>query len=198
MNKGVIWDLCSGLGGWTEAFVQDGWTVIRIENNPLLQHIPHTYPLDVLDWRQWIENFPTPDIIVASPPCLEFSNAYAAPKPTAHRAGKEFHPDMRVLQAVVEIIQTKDPTWWIIENVGGANHDFSKWLGQEPNQILMPFLLWGKFPAIPMPKNFQHEKQKNDKRNSKIRSNYLAMIPFELSFSLLQTWREQRTLLEWV
>ena len=22
MNKGVIWDLCSGLGGWGEAFVQ--------------------------------------------------------------------------------------------------------------------------------------------------------------------------------
>ena len=31
--KKVVWDLCSGLGGWSEAFVQDNWVVCRIENN---------------------------------------------------------------------------------------------------------------------------------------------------------------------
>ena len=31
--KNVVWDLCSGLGGWSEAFVQDDWIVIRVEIN---------------------------------------------------------------------------------------------------------------------------------------------------------------------
>ena len=71
----TILDLCSGLGGWTEAFVQGGWNVIRIENNPALQYVPFTMELDVLKWEEWIDDIPHPDVIVASPPCREFSTA---------------------------------------------------------------------------------------------------------------------------
>ena len=41
MNPWVL-DLCSGLGGASEAFVKDPyWDVVRIENNPELAHVPH-------------------------------------------------------------------------------------------------------------------------------------------------------------
>ena len=38
-----VLDLCSGLGGASEAFVNHPhWEVIRIENNELLADVPHT------------------------------------------------------------------------------------------------------------------------------------------------------------
>ena len=60
-------DLCSGLGGWTEAFVQAEWVVVRVENNPALQYVPFTLELDVLKWEEWIDDIPAPEIVVASP-----------------------------------------------------------------------------------------------------------------------------------
>ena len=37
-----VLDLCSGLGGFSEAFVAAGHEVLRIEHNPLLADVPHT------------------------------------------------------------------------------------------------------------------------------------------------------------
>jgi len=192
--KGVIWDLCSGLGGWTEAFVEAGWRVIRIENNPELKHIPHTFCLDVLDWREWVDAFPDPDIIVASPPCLEFSLAFNAPKPKAIREGRDFEPSMDILEAVMEVVDAKKPSWWIVENVYGASKVFTSFLNREPNQIIPPFMLWGNFPPLPLLGN-KMKKPKN--KNLMNGAQNRALIPFELSFELLQTWREQTTLQEW-
>jgi len=177
--------------------VQDGWNVLRIENNPLLSHVPQTLPLDVLDWREWIDCFPRPDIILASPPCLEFSNAYNAPKPRALRDGRHFSADMRVLEACKSIIEYTQPTWWIIENVAGANKDFSQHLGMNPTQTILPFLLWGKFPYLPLKMFDDHTKKGSISGSHPLSANLRALIPFELSFSLLQTWKEQRSLLEW-
>ena len=45
-----VLDLYSGLGGFSEAFVQDqNYQVIRIENNPLLKDVPHTLLGDI--WK---------------------------------------------------------------------------------------------------------------------------------------------------
>ena len=47
-----VLDLCSGLGGFSEAFVNDlDWEVMRIENNPLLSEVPHTEIIDIFDFR---------------------------------------------------------------------------------------------------------------------------------------------------
>lgn len=191
----VVWDLCSGLGGWSEAFVQAGWTVIRIENNPELQYVPHTYDLDVLEYHDWMDGFPKPDLVLASPPCLEFSNAYNAPRAKARREGIEFKPDMRLLHACKEIIELTRPRWWIIENVSGASYDFQAVLGPQ-RQIIGPFHLWGVFPFLP---ELKEPKMKNNMSGSaKLASNKRAMIPFELSFNLLDTWNNQLDLMEWI
>ena len=52
----VMIDLFSGLGGASEAFVRDGWTVIRIENNMLLSGVPHTRMLDISRWQEWLDD----------------------------------------------------------------------------------------------------------------------------------------------
>ena len=194
----VIWDLCSGLGGWTEAFVQHGWTVVRIENNPALQYVPFTLDLDVTSWEDWIGDLPTPNVIVASPPCTEFSNAYAAPGPVARRSGRDFQPNMDVVRACLDIIDYIKPKYWVLENVQGAQPFFLPVVGAK-RQHIGPFYLWGNFPLLSMPHHYTHSKQENDAwSDNPLRANLRAMIPFEISFVLYQTLTRQTGLEEWL
>ena len=149
----VIWDLCSGLGGWTEAFVQNEWVVCRIENNPDLQYVPFTLELDVLEWEQWVDDLPKPNVIVASPPCREFSNAYSAPGPVARRTGEQFEPNMDVVRACLDIIDYMKPSYWCLENVQGSQGWFLPLIGAR-RQKIGPFYLWGNFPLISIPPTF--------------------------------------------
>lgn len=195
IKKPVIIDLFSGLGGASEAFVQAGWEVIRIENNPKLQYVPHTYDLDVMKWREWIDDMPRADIIWASPPCTEFSNAYNAPRSKAFREKTEYWPNLKLLEATEAIIHQLNPTWWIVENVAGSERYFKDIVGQ-CRQVVSSFHLYGEFPFIPMGE-FRHIKKDVGSKNP-MRANIRAQIPFELSFGLLQTWEEQTSLLEWI
>lgn len=191
-------DLFSGLGGASEAFVQAGWTVIRIENNPELSYVPFTRLEDVNNWRSWARDLPTIDLIWASPPCLEFSMAYNAPRSIADRENREWNPDMNLLESTISIIDYLKPRWWTIENVAGASTYFNKYLG-EPKQKIGPFVLWKSdtLPYIVMPHGFSHKKGDNDTwSDDSLRSNRRAMIPFEVSFALLRTLKEQKTLVE--
>lgn len=194
----VIWDLCSGLGGWSEAFVQDGWTVVRIETSQDLQYVPHTYQLDVREWADWADDFPKPDVILASPPCLEFSTAYMAPKAVAAREGREFEPDMSIVNACKDIIEAFEPRWWCIENVNGAISTFNPLLGTF-SQKVGPFYLWGNFPILLLPGSWTHHKGDNDSWSTDpLRANKRALIPFEVSFAMLEAVRSQHTLEDWV
>ena len=187
-KRKVIWDLCSGLGGWTEAFVQDGWVVIRIELNPDLEYVPFTRILDVKEWMDWIDELPHPDIIVASPPCQEFSLATGKPV-----EGRE--PDMSIVRACLDIIDYIKPTWWVLENVRGATSFFMPLLGHHKQAIGArghpKFFLWGNYPEIIMKPNFTHSI--SDKHTAQER----ALIPFELSFELLRAVKNHVRIDRW-
>jgi len=192
----IIWDLCSGLGGWTQAFEKH---VYRFDNSDLVQHVPGTFQEDVLDWKKWVLKYPKPDVIVASPPCLEFSNGYNAPRPKAKREGIEFNPDLSLLKACKEIIEFHNPKWWIIENVAGASKDFTKELGMPPRQIIGPMLLWGYFPYLPIAHATMGENGKSQIWNigDPLKANKRAMIPLEVSQALYDVCYNQQTLKEW-
>ena len=179
----IIWDLCSGLGGWTQAFDKH---VYRFDNSDLVQDVFGTFQEDVREWKKWIHKYPAPDVIVASPPCLEFSNGYAAPRPKARREGIEFNPDLSILKACKEIIDFINPKWWIIENVAGASKDFTKELGMPPRQIIGPMLLWGYFPYLPITHARMGENGKTQVWNvgDPLRANKRAIIPIEVSQAL--------------
>ena len=197
-RKRVILDLCSGLGGWTEAFAQNNWTVIRVENNPALQYVPFTLELDVLKWEEWVDEIPHPQIIVASPPCLEFSRAYSAPGPRAERTGQQFEPDMSLVQACLDIIDYFKPETWIVENVQGAQGHFLPLIGAR-RQRIGPFYLWGNFPLLSLPGDFRHAKKEGDTWSSNpLRANLLAMIPFEISWALFESIEYQTRLQRWM
>jgi len=54
IEKLKVLDLFSGLGGFSEAFVQNKDQVLRIENNPLLSDVPHTTLMNVVELRDII------------------------------------------------------------------------------------------------------------------------------------------------
>lgn len=185
-------DLCSGLGGASEAFASNPtWVVIRIENNEILDSVPHTRILDVKQWLNWINDIPFEAfeavVIWASPPCREFSDGYHSPKSIAARDGElgEYEPDMEIFDACREIIEYVSPQYWVIENVKGASPYFIEEIGPH-RQRIGPFLLWGCFPFIDVGPYFKHEKSKHDVHSSNpLRANIKAKIPIQVSAALM-------------
>jgi len=195
-----VLDLFSGLGGASQAFLDAGWEVIRIENNPALGYVDDTIIMDcrellnsILIDEIWQQEF---DLIWASPPCLEFSNACNAPKSIARRNGIDFQPNMELMKTAKEIIDYAQPKYWVIENVIGAQEFFNPILGK-PIQIINSFCLWGKFPQIIMPPNYKHLKHDTGPTNP-LRANIRAIIPLEVSEQLRRSIEEQTTLEDWL
>ena len=104
-----VLDLFCGLGGWSKAFAEAGHdcTGIDIKN--------HGYPgkfikNDILDWEPDQDY----DIILASPPCTEFSIA----KKYGYGTQVE-HSALDLVFRAFYLIQLIKPKYWLIENVKG-------------------------------------------------------------------------------
>jgi hypothetical protein len=199
----VMWDLCSGLGGASEAFVRDGgWKVIRIENNPMLSGVEDTLMLDILEWRGWVDELilehGVPDFIWASPPCTEFSRAFSAPAPTAQRRGEEFEPCLDLVYAIQDLLYRVRPRYFVVENVRGAIPYFDDIFGPY-SQRIESFYLWGRFPALWMEPSFSHSKYENDTwSDDPLRANKRGYVPIEISRAVLKSVETQTTLMDWV
>jgi hypothetical protein len=203
-----VLDLFSGLGGFSEAFVLNNDHVLRVENNPLLSEVKHTVLMDVRKLRDIIADGLTQgdlnpyllniDLIVASPPCYDFSLAYNSPQGIASRAGREefdaYVPDMELIEVTLEIIEMLKPRYWIIENVRGSIRHFEK-LGLIPNQKFGAYVLYGKFPKFGEPK-INSKKQNKGSHKDPLRANLRAIIPLELSESIRKAILEQKTIFD--
>ena len=196
-----VLDLFSGLGGFSEAFVQAGDEVLRVENNPLLSEVPHTTMQDVHEMRERLALYHAQgqpireyDVLLAGPPCREFSLAYSSPRSIAMRNGEEFEPSMELLEATLDIIRITKPRYWVIENVIGSISYFDD-LGLTPSQIHGPHVLYGNFPKFqcgPLP-----TKASKDKTSTHpLRANHKALIPFELSESLRSAIISQKSIFD--
>jgi len=198
MWKGVVIDLFAGLGGASQAFMNGEYRVERFDNNPLLQDVEHMHMFDFSKEKLMLAF--CPKVMIAAPPCTEFSQAWGAPGPTAGRAGIPFEPDMSMLEVAIEHRDRLGPQYWIIENVIGSIPFFEPYLGA-PTQIIGPFVLWHNCPHLVLPKH-QHQaikghKAENDQRWSPIRANHKAKWPISLSEALKRSI-EQPTLQRWV
>jgi len=198
-------DLFSGLGGASQAFVDAGWSVIRIENNPVLSEVPHTKLMCIFEFRDWIEQtilenpdaFKDIDLIWASPPCDEFSLGFNAPKAehSRRRDGTPYEPNMDMLQCAIDIIELIQPRYHIIENVRGACLHFEPFLGKFRQQNVAYFF-WGNFPSF-VPTKFPSKHEK-DKRHSPLRANIRGKVPIEISEALLASITNQTSIYDWV
>ena len=198
-------DLFAGLGGASEAFVQDldNWNVLRIDNNLLLQDVPHMVIGCV---NHLANNIFRPnnidrkiDVVWASPPCTEFSNGYNSPKSIASRTDQgldAYEPDMTLLKSTMRIIEIVKPKYWIIENVVGSIRYFAEYLG-EPRQIIGPYVLWGNFPYLDIEPGQVATKASKDVHSSNpLRANIKAKVDLSISVALKKSIECQTSILE--
>lgn len=205
MSKYVMLDLFSGLGGASQAMIDHpDWTVIRVDNNSaLLKHCPNTIMCDVTSEHQMNTLFPVffrCDLIWASPPCTEFSDAYHSPKEKHRRAHGdliEYEPDMTLLEQTIKIIDAVKPTHFVIENVRGALRYFNPLLGDFRKRI-GPYYMWGDFPLFHanLPAGYSKEDDE-DKYGRELRSNARAIVPWAISEALRQSVQYQTSLDNW-
>lgn len=201
----VMLDLCAGLGGASEAFMDSpNWEVIRVDNNELLKDVPGMWIEDIVDIADGIQrgvtHIPSYDLVWFSPPCVDFSLAYDAPQSKAYRDGEDYEPDMLLLDAglvILDRIREVNPNVvWVVENVRGAIKHFRPRLG-EPRQIIGSLILWGNFPLLPIPRGFSHSKYDNDTWSTDpLRANKRAMIPYDVSRALCDALSAQTSLFD--
>tara|TARA_B100000003_G_scaffold193804_1_gene194534 strand:+ start:50 stop:664 length:615 start_codon:yes stop_codon:yes gene_type:complete len=199
-----VLDLCSGLGGFSEAFLmdRDAWEVMRIENNPLLSEVPNTEIIDLFEFRDtlsdMIERGYRPDkidLILFSPPCREFSLGFHAPQAVASREGRyeEYSPDMSILEAGLEIIKMLEPRFYIIENVKGSIRHFEPYVGP-PVCSIGSFWFYGNFPPFIVNEPVKKKSQGEKWSNHPLRENYRALIPLPISKAIKQAVESQTSL----
>jgi hypothetical protein len=196
-------DLFSGLGGASEAFVEAGWDVIRIEKEPLCADIPHTHINDV-ELIPHVINYGAShftkdrfDLVWASPPCREFSTGYSGPMATAKREGRPYSPNMDLLKVSLEVIRLLDPKWYVIENVQGSMEFFKPYLGA-PRQKIGMMYLYGKFPLIHANVALGHKANQDTWSDDPLRVQKKAKVPLEISEALLRSIEGQSTLEDFV
>jgi len=198
-------DLFSGLGGASEAFLNNGWEVKRIENNPALALVPNTEIMDVYDVGQLLDiqidmgHIPSqPTLVWGSPPCTDFSDGFSSPKSIAVRAGVDYYPRdaIDLVKETKRIIDLLQPKYWIIENVRGAIKYLKPILG-EPTMIIDSIVLWGRFPKFAMPPDFKHIKDDKAWSTDPMRANKRALIPYAVSNACRQSIENTRTLDYW-
>lgn len=165
--KPLAIDLFCGLGGWTDGLLAEGYDVIGFD---ITQHVygEHRYPArlvvqDVLTLHG--SQFKTADLIVASPPCQEYSYmampwSLAKAKAAAIRAdttgkmledlNRLFNATFRIQREACEAAGRHIPL--IVENVRGA----IPWVGRS-RWNFGSFHLWGDVPAL-MPVTFKAQK----------------------------------------
>jgi len=189
-------DLCSGLKGWSAAFAADrGWQIVSVDNNPDLE--PDIL-LDLTDEKA-VAKFKLNteggfDLIVASPPCIEFYRVLAPFYPDDY--GNP--PDMTLVNVCKEIIEWFSPTTWVLENTECGHRFIEPELGPF-RQRIGPFYLWGNFPLLANVDVAPDHKAQNDVwSDNPLRSNIKAKIPLEVSEGLLKTLQGQQSLERWL
>jgi len=192
-------DLGAGLGGASEAFLQAGWDVVRIDNNPALEDVPEMQIIDILELEEpyLLNGGAGFDFIWASPDCTDFSLAYNAPGPKARREGKPFTPDTQLVEKMKAIIDYYDPQYWVIENVRGASKIFSRLLQSPPRQIVGPYFFWGLFPFIDV-NSYVHGREKMNTAPGPMRYNKRSKIPLQISQRFHDAITGQRKITEWI
>lgn len=142
-------DLYCGLGGWAEGFLAEGCRVVGFD----IERWPYPGQFVLQDVRTLHgAQFKHATIIVASPPCNEYSyrampwkRAKSLPPPS----NELFDACFRIQREASEAAGHKIPL--IVENVCGAQ----KWVGRAKWHY-GSYYLWGDIPAL-MPITFQRK-----------------------------------------
>lgn len=144
-------DLFAGLGGFSQAFeASDGWEVVTVE---LEGRFDPDIQADVMGLRPG--DLPDADVVLASPPCTEFSMAN---QPNPHwdgdaPASDDVRESITLTFHALGLIRALDPDYWFLENPRGGKMDVI--LGPPTGYVTYcqyglewqkPTDLWGRHP----------------------------------------------------
>lgn len=175
-DKPLAIDLCCGLGGWTEGLLSEGWRA-RGYDIEAHEYGDERYPAElvlrnVLDMHG--SEIADADLIVASPPCQEYSYmampwSRAKQIARALRGEDEFPDPYRGSRTIAELNAIFDACFrlqreaskeagryipMVVENVRGAE----VWVGRAAWNY-GSFYLWGDLPALmPSPRSLDGTK----------------------------------------
>ena len=175
--KTVI-DLFCGLGGWAHGFIDAGYRVIGYDIEDFSADYPGRFVrADLLK----CDDFPNADIVLASPPCTDFTKMGL---PSTWPAVRKFPPNVQngiaLFRRAEEIIRKIDPEYWVIENVNTAQ----RYVGKARMHYGSRYL-WGNFPDfIFLMTGDQYGKWKLPP--TKNRPALRSVIPYSLSRSLAE------------
>lgn len=157
----IVFDLFSGTGSSTQAFKDNGHTVISFEMDKSFEATEH---IDVFNLRadEMIAKYDKPDFVWASPPCTAFSvasmghhwaqgGANPIPKTEAAKSSQELV--RHTLQLINDLMPTKG---WLMENPRGMLRKLKVVEGIERRTVtycqygddrMKPTDLWGYVPT---------------------------------------------------
>lgn len=152
----LAFDLCCGTGGWTDALLALGYQVIGVDIHRDRRYRGELLLMDVRD----LPRLPPCQLIVASPPCNEFSLA---------RIPRVSHPDLSIVRACFRLGAGLP---FVLENV----HGLQRFLGPAAHHYGR-FYLWGDVPALLPQGPPWKARSKTLHRSPALR----ARIPYELA-----------------
>ena len=188
-------DLFAGLGGWSIGFHREGFTCVGVD----IIDVGYPYKLILCDMKNY-HPFKNHEVIVASPPCTEFSSITML----SHRKGQRGPPDpekgMILVNEAIRVIKEAEPKFWILENVHGSIPHISKVLGK-PVLVAKPWVLWGKFPLelfefqpkrardVKLCHSFEHHGKGGDLLG---KGGGRRGLPEDFAFDPLRSWKRAR------
>lgn len=170
-----VLDIFSGLEGWSKPWREREHKVVTVDINPDFKPTI-TADIETLSIETLRDLGPF-DVIMASPPCTEFSKANM---PKSWKSIQRFgcNPDTKLLKRTVQIIQELNPRFWVIENVRGAIPYFIGILGKPVKKVGSRYL-WGKLPMFDAePKYGKWKLPRTSDRAAK-----RAIIPYSLALN---------------
>ena len=170
-----VLDLFSGLGGFSQAFKDRGHFVVRIdidrELKPDVQADVRFLP---------IKDSTHFDVILASPPCEEFTKDFLP-----WYDGADVNRGLELVHVTRDVINRIRPRFWVVENVVGAVKYFKNIFGDYKQRCGSRYL-WGNFPRFKCRHELCYGKERifYTVRDPKKRKMLRSKIPYEISYNL--------------
>lgn len=184
-------DLFCGMGGWSIGFHREGFDCLGID----LVDVGYPYEFRQADIRLYEPDGLKPDVIVASPPCTEFSPLTKLSAYKKQRPEPDPEKGMILVREAKRIIDQVNPRFWMIENVAGSIPYISKLLGS-PTWKIRPWYIWGRLPAfmadIPKPEKGTHAVKLPNGKWLITKGGDRLGLPEDFPFDPLRSWRRAR------
>lgn len=173
-TKYEVLELFCGMGGWSKAWANHGHKCTGIDLTDFSNDYPGEFiKADLFDW----EPEKSYDIVLASPPCTEFSIAKKWGWGT-----QDERQGLDLVYRTFELIDKINPKFWAIENVKGL----SEFLPMRTERVrygrniqTKEAHIWGNFPRLGMISPCVSYRKHDDLKRSE--KKFRGLIPQELA-----------------